>query len=125
MILNCLMVGLGGALGSIFRYLVSQIPSGVLGDFPLGTFLVNFFGAIFIGFIVAWVGKNVNLNPNIILFLKVGFCGGFTTFSTFSLETAGFFQSGNYTMAALYIILSLVLCVSGVFLGMGAAKVNF
>lgn len=67
----------------------------------------------------------MNLDPSLLLFLKVGFCGGLTTFSTFSPETAGFLQTGNYTMAALYMVLSIILCITGAFPGMGLAKAVF
>lgn len=86
--LNCIFVGLGGFVGSILRYLVGLIPIKNPSDFPINTFLINVFGSLAIGVIACLAAKNSNLDSRLILFLKVGICGGFTTFSTFSLETA-------------------------------------
>ena len=114
MLLNCMFVGIGGAIGSIFRYIIGLIPVKPQSGFPLTTLIINIIGAFCIGLIVALAGRNKNIDPTIILFLKVGFCGGFTTFSTFSLETTGLLQSGSYATAFLYMLLSFILCVSAV-----------
>lgn len=84
------------------------------------TFLTNLTGAFLIGLIAGTAVKK-NMNQNLVLFLKTGFCGGFTTFSTFSLEAFNLLESGAYVTAGLYILLSLVCCVAGVALGMAAA----
>lgn len=112
--MNILYVALGGALGAVLRYLISQLP--FKGDFPLLTLLTNLLGALIIGFIVG-VADNKNVSPNTMLFLKTGFCGGFTTFSTFSLETMNLFDKGKYGTGILYAGLSLALCVTGVWVG--------
>lgn len=114
--MSFLFVGLGGALGAVCRYALSLI--SVKSDFPLMTFIANFAGAIFIGLIVGFASKNKNISPNLVLFLKTGFCGGFTTFSTFSLETWNLFQAQKYAMAGVYAGVSLVLCIVGVGIGM-------
>ena len=82
-----LFVALGGAIGSVSRFLLGKLPVKAAG-FPVITLGINVVGAFCIGLIVAAVGKHSGWDPRLVLFLKVGFCGGFTTFSTFSLETA-------------------------------------
>lgn len=112
--MSFLFVGLGGAAGAMLRYAISLIP--YKGGFPLLTFLTNIFGALIIGFIVGCASKR-NVNNNLMLFLKTGFCGGFTTFSTFSLEAYNLLVSGSKVLAVCYAVLSAVCCVVGVWLG--------
>ena len=88
MLYNCLAVGAGGALGAVARYLVGLVPLLHRGAFPLPTLLINLVGAVAIG-LVAAAGGRTALSPTALLFLQVGLCGGFTTFSTFSLEALG------------------------------------
>ncbi len=113
MFLNCLTVALGGGLGAVCRYLFGLLPLKTNSGFPLATMIINLLGSFVIGLIVGFAQKNSNLNPKVIMFIKVGFCGGFTTFSTFSLESLGLFQSGSYLIAILYMTLSFVLCLAG------------
>lgn len=117
--MNFVYVALGGALGAILRYALSLITVKI--DFPLMTFLTNLIGAFLIGLIAGSAVKK-NMSQNLVLFLKTGFCGGFTTFSTFSLEAFNLLQAGSYLTAGLYALLSLVCCIAGVALGMAAAR---
>ncbi len=116
--MNILLVGAGGAAGAVLRYLISLIP--YKGTFPVLTLITNLLGAVFIGFISGIAEKK--LSQNEVLFLKTGVCGGFTTFSTFSLEAYGLLSTGRTVSAAVYSVLSVVLCVAGVFIGTFAAK---
>lgn len=109
-----LFVGLGGAVGAMLRYAISLIP--YKGGFPLLTFVTNILGALLIGFIVGYASKR-NVNDSLMLFLKAGLCGGFTTFSTFSLEAYNLFVSGSKILAVCYAVLSAVCCIIGVWLG--------
>ena len=109
-----LFVGLGGAVGAMLRYAISLIP--YKGGFPLLTFVTNILGALLIGFIVGYASKR-NVNDSLMLFLKTGLCGGFTTFSTFSLEAYNLFVSGSKILAVCYAALSAVCCIIGVWLG--------
>lgn len=109
-----LIVGLGGALGAAARYAVSLIPSKA--QFPVSTLAVNLLGAVLIGAVVGFASQ-YSVSNRWELFLKTGFCGGFTTFSTFSLEAFSLFEKGNHGMAAAYIVLSVALCLLGVFIG--------
>lgn len=113
--MNFLYVGLGGALGAMLRYAISLIP--YKGSFPLLTFFTNILGAVIIGFVVGIVARK-NISDNLTLFLKTGVCGGFTTFSTFSLEAYNLFHGGSYAAAIIYALLSVLLCIGGVWLGM-------
>lgn len=117
--MNFLFVALGGALGAVCRYALSLV--SVKADFPLMTFITNLLGAFIIG-VIAGTAVRKNLSSKLVLFLKTGFCGGFTTFSTFSLEAFNLLQKGAYLTAGLYVVLSLVLCVAGVALGMMITK---
>lgn len=114
--LNCLFVGLGGFVGAVLRYLISLIPIKNPQSFPANTFIINIIGAFAIGCIAFAVSKNENIDPKLLLFLKVGICGGFTTFSTFSLETAELIKGGSVTLALVYVSASVVLGVFAVFL---------
>ena len=115
---NLLAVGLGGALGAMGRYLISLLP--VKSTFPVLTLLTNLLGALLIGLIVG-VSMARNVNGGWLLFWKTGVCGGFTTFSTFSLETLTLFQAGRPVLGGLYALLSVGLCILGVALGCQAA----
>ena len=88
---------------------------------PVKTFLSNIIGSFLIGLIAAAAAKNGSLNPRIILFLKVGICGGFTTFSSFALETGDLVKNGDVGIAVLYAVLSMVLGVAAVFGGEAVA----
>lgn len=114
---DLLAVGAGGAVGASTRYLLGFLPVHPRSGFPLITLLINLIGAFSIGLLAAAVAKGDGLNPRMLLFLKVGVCGGFTTFSTFSLETAGLLQNGQTCAAAAYMLLSALLCVAAVFGG--------
>ena len=112
--MNMIFVGIGGAIGAMLRYGISMIP--VKTDFPVLTLITNVLGAFAIGLIVA-MAKKYNLPNNVVLMLKTGVCGGFTTFSTFSLEAYNLMDGGKAAMGIVYAVLSLVLCVTAVFLG--------
>ena len=111
---NALLVGAGGALGAMGRYGLSLLP--FRGDFPLLTLCTNFLGALLIGVIVGLAGAG-RLGSGGTLFWKTGVCGGFTTFSTFSLESLGLFERGRWLAGGSYVILSVGLCLAGVALG--------
>ena len=118
-ILNCFFVGLGGFVGSVLRYLVSLAPIRHESGFPIITLGINVLGAFLLGLIMAAAGRNSGIDPRALLFLKVGVCGGFTTFSTFALEVHTLISGGKPAVALLYMLLSVVLCVLAVF-GAGA-----
>lgn len=112
---SILFVGLGGAIGAIGRYLISLF--SVKGDFPFLTLLTNLLGAILIGVVVGFADSRENMPKDLILFLKTGVCGGFTTFSTFSLESLLLLENGKHFLGSVYIVASVSLCILGVALG--------
>ncbi len=112
---GCIAVGAGGFAGAILRYLISLAPVKETTVFPIKTFIINIAGCILIGCIAALVSKNVLLNQELILFLKTGLCGGFTTFSTFALETSDLIKNGNTGIAFLYAVLSIVMGICVIF----------
>lgn len=120
--MNFLFVGSGGALGAILRYSIGLIP--YKGDFPVLTLVTNLLGAFFIG-LISGAAEKKGLSDNLVLFLKTGVCGGFTTFSTFSLESYKLIQSNHLVPAIIYVVLSVGLCLAGVFFGMFLAKKLF
>lgn len=113
--MSFLFVALGGALGAIGRYAISLIP--IKTDFPILTLITNILGAILIGFIVGIVGNKNSVSDNAVLFWKTGVCGGFTTFSTFSLEAFSLFEKKSYLLGSIYIVLSVAFCIPGILLG--------
>lgn len=118
---SILIVGLGGFLGSVLRYGLSSIPIPV--DFPLMTMVINFLGSFVIGLIVEMGKDEAAISYNTILFLQIGLCGGFTTFSTFSIETVSLLQNNKYLIASSYVMLSVVLCLFGTILGIFLARI--
>ena len=114
--LNCLLVGLGGFIGAVFRYLISLVPIKNPESFPINTFIINIIGSFAVGCLAFAASKNENIDPKLLLFLKVGICGGFTTFSTFSLETAELIKSGSVVTAITYVMASIVVGILAVML---------
>ncbi len=117
-----ILIFLGGGLGSVLRYLISKYFNAFDTVIPYGTFLVNILGSLFIGILLGLSLRSNMLNHNQTLFLAVGFCGGFTTFSTFAFESTEILESGDYFNLALYLIGSIVLGILAIFLGLYLAK---
>ncbi len=117
MIRQVLLVGLGGFLGSVLRFLLSKFNDNInFFGLPIGTLFVNIVGSLLIGLLAGIFVKELG-NHHLKFLLATGFCGGFTTFSTFSLENLSLFQSGQTTTAILYIFVSLILGLLAVMLG--------
>lgn len=120
---NLLLVGFGGFIGSMARYGVGLIISKYFSqNFPYGTFTVNILGCFLMGFFYGIFEKNLELNLAWRLFLMVGICGGFTTFSSFSLESLNLLQNSNYTGFFLYSVGSFVLGLLAVWIGLTLTK---
>ncbi|HEY0528680.1 MAG TPA: fluoride efflux transporter CrcB [Gemmatimonadaceae bacterium] len=122
-----LLIAVGGAIGSVARYIVGRAVQGLSGSgFPIGTLAVNIVGCFLIGVFVRFL-LNMQTSPELRALLVVGFCGGFTTFSTFSYEAVGLIEGGDYARAASYVVASVVICILATFAGMavmGAVRTN-
>src|SRR5256714_6694047 len=117
-----LLIALGGAIGSLLRYVLGRVVQGMsTSGFPIGTLFVNVSGCFIIGVLVRQF-MNVQLTPESRALLIVGFCGGFTTFSTFSAETIGLIEGGEYARATTYVALSVGLCLLATLTGMTAMR---
>ena len=116
-------IAIGGAIGSVLRYLTSVFVNKYWANqFPLATLLTNVLGCLIIGVLIGVLEKNNLANSNLKWFLITGFCGGYTTFSTFGYENYSLFQSNNSLLAFGYIALSILLGIFAVWLGLFIAK---
>lgn len=112
------LVFLGGGLGSMFRYLVYRSMTHSPYPIFISTMAVNIAGSLILGIIMGYALKQGNFNQNILLFLTTGFCGGFTTFSTFAFENMTMLRAGDYLNFSLYSIGSLVAGILAVLAGL-------
>ena len=119
-----LLVFMGGGVGSLARYLLNVSATKTLGGgWPYGTFAANVFGGIAMGFLVGWLAHRGGADQERWrILIGVGVLGGFTTFSTFSLETALMIQRRDYGQAAGYMAISVAFAVGGLFMGLLAAR---
>src|SRR5690606_37710555 len=118
-----MLIGIGGGLGSILRYLSGLYAYKYLpGSFPWGTMMVNVSGCFLIGLLLGCFGRYPGLDPDWKLLLVVGFCGGFTTFSAFSMESLSLFQSHQVSVAFLYLVASVVGGLAATMLGFFLTK---
>lgn len=115
-----LLVGLGGAIGSMARYGVSVLVGRFwAGSFPLAILLINIAGSFLMGVLVGLLARFLPpMSSEIRLFVAIGILGGFTTFSSFSLDTIILLERGELAQAALYVVLSVVVCLAGLYLGL-------
>ncbi|MFG6687131.1 fluoride efflux transporter CrcB [Mariniflexile sp. HNIBRBA6329] len=119
---SILLVFFGGGFGSVLRYIIGKYLNNPENGIPYGTFLANILGSLLIGLILGFAAKNDSLTQNQTLLLATGFCGGFTTFSTFAYENHVFLKSGDFLSFATYTIASFVIGFLAVFLGMFLVK---
>lgn len=117
-----ILVFIGGGFGSVLRFLIGRYYNNSNTGIPVGTFMANIIGSLLIGLILGYVAKSNTMSQNHSLLLATGFCGGFTTFSTFAYENHIFLKSGSFTLFAVYTIASFVVSFLAVFLGMYIVK---
>lgn len=114
-----IFVGIGGAIGSILRYLTGiYFQKMDTGNFPLATFIANAIGCLLIGLFMGYLTKNNLVESQLKWFLVTGFCGGFTTFSTFGYENIQLVQQQQYLLALTYTLVSVCVGITAVFLGL-------
>jgi CrcB protein len=119
-------VALGGAIGSVGRFWLTGVMTALTGPrFPWGTLLINVLGSLVIGLVagITLTPARVGMHPDVRIFLMTGICGGFTTFSAFSLQTLELLQTGDSVPALGYAIGSVVLCVAATYAGWALASV--
>jgi len=119
---QALLVFIGGGFGSMLRYSISKYLNPFYEHFYLGTFAVNIIGCLLIGFLLALSFKENLLSENQFLLLATGFCGGFTTFSTFALEKHTLLKSGELLHFSIYTLSSIVVGIIAIALGIWLAK---
>ncbi len=118
---NVLYIFIGGGFGSVLRFLMSNYTQKLwnINTFPMGTFAVNIIGCFLMGILTAFF---IKIDHNLKFLLITGFCGGFTTFSTFSAENISLWQNGEYFILILYVVLSVILGMGAVYLGLNVAR---
>jgi CrcB protein len=114
-------IALGGAAGTLARYGLGGLVQRLGGDFPCGTLVVNITGSLALGFLVRYF-LQTSASPELRAALTIGFCGGFTTFSTFSYEAARLLEDGDWARGATYILASVVLPLLATFAGFAIAR---
>lgn len=116
---NTILIFIGAGLGGVFRYWISNGIYFLLGrQFPYGTLIVNISGCFLMGLLfVLILERFANIGPQLRALLLIGFLGGYTTFSSFSIETVGLFENGNWFSALINIFLSVILCIAAAWMG--------
>jgi CrcB protein len=114
---NYILVSAGAAFGGALRYGISTyIQKHISVIFPYGTLVVNIVGSFILGFVMFYLNEKELIGSEFRLFLTIGFCGGFTTFSTFSYETMKLFRDAEVGLAIYNVMLNVVLCLIGIYL---------
>lgn len=120
--LNVFAIFIGGGIGSLCRYFISILMKSQSINFPFATLTVNIIGSLILGFAAALFWKDESIHHTIRIAITVGFCGGLTTFSTFSWETFDMIKNGEFLLAFLYAITSVLVCIIGISIGAFLAK---
>jgi fluoride exporter len=118
-----LWISLGAVLGANLRYFVAQyVAKLVPANFPLGTLIINLSASLLLGFFLIWTSERVLADPRWRLFVAVGFCGAYSTYSSYAFETLALFESGQFSLAVLNVAVTNVACFVAVVLGVALAR---
>ena len=118
-----LWVSLGAILGANLRYFVSRLAAKLLStDFPYGTLIINVTGSFILGLFLVWTTERVFADPKWRWLVAIGFCGAYTTFSSYAFETMSYFEQGHWTLFAANIVSNNLLCLAAVLGGAALAR---
>ena len=121
---DSVLISLGAIAGANARYFLSRYAARLLGPvFPYGTLIINISGSLIVGFFVIWTTERVLADPRWRLLVVVGFCGAFTTFSSYAFETMAFFEQGQWLLMTTNFLANNLLCLMAALAGMGLARV--
>jgi fluoride exporter len=119
-----LAISVAAIVGANLRYLISRFAARELGLlFPYGTLAINIVGSVIVGFFVVWTTERVLVDPRWRLLVVIGFCGSFTTFSSYAFETMAYFEQGQWGLMLVNIFSNNLLCLGGALAGMALARV--
>lgn len=125
MLKNFLAISLAAIVGANLRYLLSRIAARQFGPvFPYGTLLINVVGSFIVGFFIIWTTERVLIDPRWRLVVVIGFCGSFTTFSSYAFETMAYFEQGQWGLMAVNIISNNLLCLGAALAGMALGRIS-
>jgi len=124
MVKDFLAISAAAIVGANLRYLLSRLAALELGSvFPYGTLFINIVGSFIVGFFIIWTTERALVDPRWRLLVVVGFCGSFTTFSSYAFETVAYFEQGQWGLMLANILTNNILCVGGALAGMALARV--
>ena len=119
-----LAISIAAIAGANFRYLLSRLAAREFGPvFPVGTLIINILGSVIVGFFIIWTSERVLLDPRWRLLVVVGFCGSFTTFSSYAFDTVLYFEQGQWGLMLVNILGNNLLCLGGALAGMALGRV--
>jgi CrcB protein len=117
-------ISVAAIVGANFRYFLSRLAAREFGPvFPYGTLVINILGSFIVGFFVIWTSERVLLDPRWRLLVVVGFCGSFTTFSSYAFETMAYFEQGQWGLMLTNVLSNNLLCLGAAVAGMALARV--
>jgi len=118
------IVSIGAMVGANARWIISRYAAKLLGPaFPYGTLIINIGGSLIVGFFIIWTSERVLVDPRWRLLIVVGFCGAFTTFSSYAFETMAYFEQGQWALMVANVLSNNLLCLGAVLAGMALARV--
>ena len=125
MLKNFLAISIAAVVGANLRYLLSRIAARQFGPaFPYGTLFINAVGSFIVGFFIIWTTERVLIDPRWRLLVVIGFCGSFTTFSSYAFETMAYFEQGQWGLMAINILSNNLLCLGAALAGMALGRIS-